>query len=76
MIRFHPSREPVAWLTLLGVVIQIVIGILTHHLDVATWTTLTTALTGVGIRQSVWSPSSHEGGVADAIAQVIGELDH
>jgi hypothetical protein len=47
------SREPVAWLTLAAIVIQVVIGVITNNLDTTLLTSLVTAIGGVTARQVV-----------------------
>lgn len=47
------SREPVAYLTLLAIIIQIAIGILTKNLDTTLLTSLTTAIGGIVARSQV-----------------------
>jgi hypothetical protein len=59
----HPKREPVAWITVAIIVLQIIVGLLTHNLDTSLYSSLLTALGGAGIRQNVWSPASHNAAV-------------
>lgn len=52
------NKEPVAWLTLILVLAQLGIGVLTDNIDTSAFTALTTAVGGVVIRQTV-SPSKY-----------------
>jgi len=69
----HPRQEPVAWLTLLSIIIQVVIGFLSGHVDTSLMTSLTSALIGVGVRQSVWSPVSHYAEIGAEVAKALEE---
>ncbi len=47
------SREPVLWLALVAVIVQVGIGLLTDHVDITLLTSLTTAIGAVMQRSQV-----------------------
>lgn len=67
---FHPKKEPVAWIGILIIILQIIVGLVTHNLDTSLFSSLITAVGAAGIRQTVWSPVNHNS-MINQIAQSL-----
>lgn len=69
-ISIHPKKEPVAWIGLGIIILQIVSGVFTHNIDTSLFTSLITAFGAVGIRQTVWSLDSHYTAVNNVVQKM------